>query len=127
MNYWEWQPWWRFWTSSCWHWGRWLRRGSWLNCRGTCLLSSESKIHDWIEVDNDFVDVNLETEEDDFEEEVDLTVEELHKRESKIYDCIEVDNDLVDDNLEKVKNESVEDFNTISEEQTVFQLLKSFF
>ena len=65
--------------------------------------------------------------DDDFEEEVDLTVEELHKRESKIYDCIEVDNDLVDDNLEKVKNESVEDFNTISEEQTVFQLLKSFF
>ena len=65
--------------------------------------------------------------DDDFEEEVDLTVEELRKRESKIYDCIEVDNDLVDDNLEKVKNESVEDFNTISEEQTVFQLLESFF
>ena len=65
--------------------------------------------------------------DDDFEEEVDLTVEELRKRESKLYDCIEVDNDLVDDNLEKVKNESVEDFNTISEEQTVFQLLKSFF
>ena len=68
------------------------------------LHKIKSKIHDWIEVDNDFVDVNLETEEDDFEEGVDLTVEELLKRESKIYDCIEVDNDLVDDNLEKVKN-----------------------